>query len=392
MRDSAEVVGSRSRFAITGACRSRNGPLYPGAASATPEVTASQGLIDRIKNILLRPKSEWSVIAAESTSTGKLYVGYAIPLAAFAAVVSIVHMSVIGVSLPFAGSIRTPFPIALPYMVMSFVFGLVGLFIEALIINGLASTFSGQRPAGDAVAARDQGAAAVGSVIGGLLGTDDKGKAGLSAALSNIAKVGEQAESQQSAAANAAPSFAPAASQDNAQNAGAAVGGLLTAPGGALGGSHRVDPVSFQTLRSLLPTGLPGMRRTDAQGSEQQAIGVKSSSASGEYQGSQGDRVEIKIADMSGVAGLMDLADALNQNTHSESDTGYERDAIISGRTVHEKYDNKSRHGELNIIVAKRFEVDVTGDAVDMSALEQDLSSVDLVRLESMKDVGAQAR
>jgi hypothetical protein len=59
---------------------------------------------------------------------------------------------------------------------------------------------------------------------------------------------------------------------------------------------------------------------------------------------------------------------------------------------VHEKYDTKARHGELSTIIAKRFEVDVTGDAVDMSTLEQDLGAVDLARLESMKDAGAQAR
>jgi hypothetical protein len=88
----------------------------------------------------------------------------------------------------------------------------------------------------------------------------------------------------------------------------------------------------------------------------------------------------------------MDLAGALGQTTNSESDSGYEKDTTLGGRTVHEKYDSKAKHGELNAIIAKRFEVDVTGDAVDMSTLEQDLGAVDLARLESMKDAGAQAR
>jgi hypothetical protein len=88
----------------------------------------------------------------------------------------------------------------------------------------------------------------------------------------------------------------------------------------------------------------------------------------------------------------MDLAGALDQTTNSESNAGYEKDTTIGGRAVHEKYDRKARHGELSAIIAKRFELDVTGDAVDMSTLEQDLSAVDLARLEAMKDAGAQAR
>ena len=39
------------------------------------------GLIDRAKNILLTPKTEWPVIAGESPSTGELMGGYVAPLA-----------------------------------------------------------------------------------------------------------------------------------------------------------------------------------------------------------------------------------------------------------------------------------------------------------------------
>jgi len=70
--------------------------------------------------------------------------------------------------------------------------------------------------------------------------------------------------------------------------------------------------------------------------------------------------------------------------------TAFERDQTIDGRTVHEKYDAKAKKGDLSVILAKRFEVDVSGEAVDMSALEHALSQVDLARLESMKNQGAQ--
>lgn len=95
---------------------------------------------------------------------------------------------------------------------------------------------------------------------------------------------------------------------------------------------------------------------------------------------------------MSGVSGLMDLAGALVQNTSSESDSGFEKYQTVDGRSVHEKYDAKAKKGEASVMLAKRFQVEVSGDGVDMHALEQALSQVDLAHLESMKDQGGQAK
>ncbi len=263
-----------------------------------------------------------------------------------------------------------------------------------------------QSPEAAKEAAREQGAATVANILGNALGTDEKGKAGLGAAIANLAKVGEQAQQEQAAlaapnsaqaAANAAAASAgtSAAGQGtagtaNPQNVATAATGLLSALGGALGGSRHVDPVDFHTLEGVLPTALPGMTRSGAQGNAQQALGVKSTSATGNYQGGTGSHVEIRISDISGVAGLMDAAGSLVGSDNSESDTGYEKDAVVGGRSVHEKYDNTRRHGEVEAIVAKRFEVDVTGDAVDMPALERYLGSVDLAKLEAMQNAGAQ--
>src|SRR6202030_4022819 len=57
----------------------------------------------------------------------------------------LIHMSVIGVSVPFLGNVRTPFVSGLTYAVVTFVFSLLGLYIVSLIINGLAPTFGGAR-------------------------------------------------------------------------------------------------------------------------------------------------------------------------------------------------------------------------------------------------------
>ena len=167
-----------------------------------------------------------------------------------------------------------------------------------------------------------------------------------------------------------------------------AIGNLLGALGGALGSSQRVTPVDFRTLGDMLPASLAGLPRGPVEGANKQAMGVKGSSASAGY-GSGARVLHLKIADVSGVAGLIGIADQLEQTTDAQTSAGFERDVMLGGRKVHEKFTNAGRRGELQVIVAKRFAVDLDGDGVDMAALEQALGQVDLARLESMKGAGA---
>jgi hypothetical protein len=111
-------------------------------ATPYPRSRALPGLFERVKNIILTPKTEWHVIEAESTSIRQLYVGYVMPMAAFAAVMSFIRMSVIGVSLPFGGTIRTPMASGLFEAAVTFILGLIGLYLVGLSINMLAPMFS----------------------------------------------------------------------------------------------------------------------------------------------------------------------------------------------------------------------------------------------------------
>lgn len=484
-----------------------------GGGSTAWAATASAalpGLFERIKNIVLMPKLEWPIIAAEPTSVAQLYTGYIIPLAAVVALLGFLRLSVIGVSGVFGSAFRMPIVSGLIYAVFTFGYSLVIIFLIGLIIDALAPSFSGQRDRRQALkvaaycltpaclgsllalspvlptllqliavlygiyvlylglpvvmrsppekavgytatvivctlvlgivlgalaaatgifgrtsglmgmgyanprsqdVAREQGAAEAANILGSALGTDDKGKAGLAAALSNLAKAGEESERQSAAAAKAAADNPAALAQSNAagqvnaatgqvnaatgnssdgaQNPAAAVSGLVTALGGALGGNRRVDVVDFKTLTALLPPSLPGMRRTNAQGEKQAAVGVTTSSAKADYAGDNGTSVHIEITDLSGVSGLMNIADSLAKSTTSESESGFERDTVIGGRSVHEKYDSRAKNGELSVTLAKRFMVDLTGSGIDMPSLEQSLGTIDLSQLEAMKDQGA---
>ncbi|MBM4314609.1 MAG: YIP1 family protein [Deltaproteobacteria bacterium] len=102
-------------------------------------------IVDRIKKILLQPKSEWGVIAAETTATSELYRSYIMPLAAIGPVASVIGMSIIGISVPFAGTFRIPITNAIGSAVVQYVFGLIGVYILALIIDLLAPKFAGEK-------------------------------------------------------------------------------------------------------------------------------------------------------------------------------------------------------------------------------------------------------
>lgn len=102
------------------------------------------GLTARIKNILLTPKSEWQVIQAEPTTVGRLYGGYVIPLNAFASVMSFIRFSVVGVPVSTGEVLRASWVNGLFAALLTFVLGLVGLYLVGLVIHMLASAFGGR--------------------------------------------------------------------------------------------------------------------------------------------------------------------------------------------------------------------------------------------------------
>lgn len=95
----------------------------------------------RVMNILKSPATEWPVIAAESTDVGRLYREYIMILSAIPVVATFIGYSVIGVSLPFAGMYRRPMFEGLSFLLVSYVMGLVGVYVCAVIIEWLAPKF-----------------------------------------------------------------------------------------------------------------------------------------------------------------------------------------------------------------------------------------------------------
>jgi len=95
----------------------------------------------RVVAILTKPAEEWRTIAAEPATVEGLMRGYAAPLAAIPAVAQFIGFTLVGVTVPFAGTMRIGFARAFASAVVSWVLALVGAWIAAMVIEKLAPNF-----------------------------------------------------------------------------------------------------------------------------------------------------------------------------------------------------------------------------------------------------------
>lgn len=124
-------------------------PTYgAGAAGALPPAQGfANRLVERVKAILLSPRTEWPVIAGEATTAQDIYVRYVAPLVAIGVVASFIGSVLIGIPLPMLGTVRLGIGAALTAAILHFVLTFVALFVVALIVDALAPTFGGQKDA-----------------------------------------------------------------------------------------------------------------------------------------------------------------------------------------------------------------------------------------------------
>jgi hypothetical protein len=97
-------------------------------------------LVDRAKNILLKPNAEWEVIREESSTASDLFTGYAIILAAIPAIAGFIGYYLVGVSFGF-GFFRIGFGMAIAWAILTFILSLVSVYALGWIIDALAPSF-----------------------------------------------------------------------------------------------------------------------------------------------------------------------------------------------------------------------------------------------------------
>jgi len=96
-----------------------------------------QKLVERVKAILLTPQTEWPVIARESGDTASLFTHYVAILALIPALAGFIGSSLIGGYTPLVAGLMSA--------VVGYLMAFVTVFVVALIVDGLAPTFGGQK-------------------------------------------------------------------------------------------------------------------------------------------------------------------------------------------------------------------------------------------------------
>jgi hypothetical protein len=143
--------------------------------------------------------------------------------------------------------------------------------------------------------------------------------------------------------------------------------------------------VDFRALKSLLPESVGDLKRVSATGEKGAAMGFGASHAQGKYKGDGEARLTIKIVDTAGFGGIGLAALGLAAvEIDKETDDGYERTTTLGGNKAFEKYNNKSKNGELKVLVGNRFIVEIDGDDIPMDAIKDAVSKVDLAKLQSL--------
>jgi hypothetical protein len=428
---------------------------FPSAAVPFgPSLEAAMDLVQRAKNIVLTPQTEWPVIAAETTPQSTLVTGYVLPLAAVGAVAAFIGQVFVGVSVPFVGTVRSSVLNGLVGAVLAVVMAVVLAYVLAAIINALAPTFNAEKNNTQAFKVAIYSITPVWiagilniipmlgvlGILAGLYGIylmylglqrvmkspNDKavaytaivtvsclvvmivlgvisatitgigmytggGFAGLGGSPATTARVDPNSplgklESFGKAMEDSAKKMEAAqkSGDPNAQ-ASAALEGLGT----LFGGGKRYDPIEIDQLKTFIPESFGGLQKTSASAEKTGLAGLMMSTAEARYGDGQ-KTIELQLVDTGGVSGLVGFATWAGAMSEKEDDEGFERTRKESNRIVHEKGSKRaSGNNEFGLVLAGRFVVTAKGEGVALNDLKNAVASLDLAKLESMKDAGA---
>jgi hypothetical protein len=408
-------------------------------------------LIARVKAILLTPKTEWPVIAGEQTTVADLYKGYILWLAAIPPVFGFLKTSLIGVTLPFAGTIRIGIGAGLSSLIVSYALALAMFFVVALIIDALAPNFGGTRDRVQALktityAYTASCIAGLGAIVpflavliaiaGGIYGiyllylglphtmkSPPERAGGYTAVIIIVAIVlnlviwaivgsvtgagmwmrgGSPYGVSQDDVTFDKDSPAGKLEQwskqvedaskkmEEAQKSGdqqAQADAMKTMMGAALGGSG-VEAVAPDRLKPFLPETLGDMTRSTFSTERNAAMGMQMTEARATYTNDSGRQWNLQVTDTGTAKGLLALAGWAGIEGENETSTGYDKTYHQDGRLVHEQWDRSSSRGEYSVVLGERFTVKIEGQAESIDDLKGAMSDLDLAALEAMKGEG----
>jgi Yip1 domain len=101
-------------------------------------------LVERAKNIIITPKTEWPAIASETPNTQQILVTYILPLALIPVIANIIGWG-------FVGAIFTSVQWGIAMGLVQFCSVIISIFIASFVINALAPNFASTKDSGRAL-------------------------------------------------------------------------------------------------------------------------------------------------------------------------------------------------------------------------------------------------
>jgi hypothetical protein len=399
-----------------------------------PGPASSESLVNRVRGLLMSPAAEWDKIDGEPATIAGLYSGYVMILAAIPVIASLIGGIVFGHG-AFGVVVRPSIVGAIVGAVVGYVLALAGVYILALIMDGLAPSFDGQKNQIQAfkVAAYSGTAGwVVGivhifppldllAVLGSLYGLyilylglpklmrvpQEKGLGYtvvtiivaivifilvgvVTGVVGGMAMLGAGAVGGIShiGAANGTLSV-PGGSVDlgklnAAAQAAKAASAQMQAEANGQTVAGAVKAVAPDVLKGFLPAALPsGYSRTDVSSQGGAVGGMSSSEASGVYTKGDG-QITLRVQDLAAAGAFAGMAGAINIESTKQTSTGYEKVSKVDGRLTTEEYNSQAKSGKYSVIVANRFVVEANGSGVGMDDLKGAVSSVGFGQLEGL--------
>lgn len=227
-------------------------------------------------------------------------------------------------------------------------------------------------------------AAMTGAAMGGMHVTGSNGDnvtIDSDSALGKLAAMGQRAE-------QASKELDAAQKSGDSQAQSAAMGKMM----GAMAGSNgNVEALAPDQIKAFLPDSLGSLKRSSLSAERNSAMGMQISQATANYAADNGQHVTLEVSDTGGAKGFMSLAAAMAPEEEKQTDHGYEKTYSADGNLVHEEWDTQSKYGEYSVVVGKRFTVKANGNVDSIDQLKQAVASIDLGKLESLKDAGVKA-
>lgn len=146
------------------------------------------------------------------------------------------------------------------------------------------------------------------------------------------------------------------------------------------------DPVNFRILKDALPKKFKSAVITDTEGETSGAAGFSISKASGKY--NIGDGIlKVEIIDAGGIGmAKMALAAWSLASIDKETSRGYEKTGDYKGHKTFEKCNYSTNYCEVNIMLAERFFLNITGAKIDVETIKKYIDRVDIDALKNASE------